>query len=194
MRSLELLIKDKTDWVITIVTTLLFTTGIISYLLSDFHILTYSTISINMFFIFKFYKKPPLFIIFLFILLYTTTFKYYLIDHIDISFWTDFQDIISIKQVLFCHSIFIFCFGTFISSKIEDKTYEYKKHFQANKYKFIFFLIISFFILIFGLTGQSLLGGGSYADQDMINKSTMHEYFILIFFFSSYFHQMQNGI
>lgn len=183
MINIDFLIQNKVSWITSFVTTILFITGITSYFFGVLPILSITTILINICFIIKFYKKPPVFIIFLFFLLYTITFKYYLIDHIDISYWTDFQDITSIKRVLLCHSIFIFCFGSFISGKISDNIFDYKKYFQPNKFIFSIFFIISVFILIFGLSGQSLLGGGSYADQEMINKSTMHEYFVLIFFF-----------
>jgi hypothetical protein len=140
--------------------------------------------AINILFVIKFYRCIPVFILFTFFFLYTRTFNYYLIDNISISNWTDFQTKDIILKVLIIHGLFLFFLGNFIPSGISSgKKINYLDIFKPNRLIFFVLLFFSLMILIFGLTGQSLLDGGSYGNLDGGAKSTFFEYFILLYFF-----------
>jgi hypothetical protein len=167
-----------------ITVTLFFIIGLIAFFINNYTILTISTSLINLFFIVKFYKKVPILILFLFFFFYTITFNYFFLNQLYISYWTDFQDKTTLKITLFCHLLFLYFLGIFIKSDTKNIfTHDFKHYFKPNFLIFTFLFCVSILILIFGLQGQTLLSGGAYADQELTTKSTMHEYFILIFFF-----------
>jgi hypothetical protein len=88
-----------------------------------------------------------------------------------------------LKRVLLSHALFIFFLGNSINSLNQNHSFDFRNYFKPNKFIFYFFLTITIFILIFGIQGQSLLNGASYASQESTTKSTLHEYFILFYFF-----------
>jgi|GEM_PF-629464 len=171
------------DWGILILTTLLLISGLIGALFDIFSLLSISATVINIFFIFKFYRTIPLFLLFVFVFLYTRTFNYFLIDNVDISFWSDFQTKPIINKVLINHTTFMFFLGNLIPSNIGIKVMDFNAYFKFNKSVFFSLLLVGVLILIFGLSGETLLERARYNDLESVEKSTLHEYFILIYLF-----------
>lgn len=174
--------KSVTDWVILIFSSLLFVASIISYLFDETKILVFSSIAINILFLIKFYRNIPLFLLFAFILMYTRTFSYFLVDGINISFWNDFQTHWIVTKVLVNHLIFIFFLGNLVPSNLKNNV-DLKRFFKTQPLFFYIFISIGLLILVFGLSGQTLLQRSNYNDLDSVSKSTMHEYFIIVFLF-----------
>jgi hypothetical protein len=163
---------------------ILFFIGVASFYFDNLILLTTITTFINLLYIVKFRKNIPVLLLFVFFFLYTITFNYYFLDNLSISYWTDFQENATMKTTLFCHLLFIFFLGLFIKKRSQlILSLNYRDFFKPNKTIYFLLLTISILILIFGLQGQTLLSGGIYGDQETTSKSTLHEYFILIFFF-----------
>lgn len=173
----------KKDFLFLIFTTPLFIFGLLFYFLNYIDLFSILITILNVIFIFKFIKKIPLFLLFIFIFFYTRTFNYFFVDSITISYWSDFQTFDILKRVLLSHALFIFFLGNSINSLNQNHSFDFRNYFKPNKFLFYFFLTITIFILIFGIQGQSLLNGASYASQESTTKSTLHEYFILFYFF-----------
>ncbi len=174
---------SRKDLMIFISSLLLFAVGIFAYGMENYPAFAIITTCINLLFIYKFLSRIPILIIFLFIFFYTSTFNYFFLNSISISFWGDFQTIFALKKVLLSHSLFIFFLGNCTFSDSNEKSLDFVSLFKPNKKVAITFLVICILILIFGIQGKSLLEGGVYFDQESATKSTFHEYFILCFYF-----------
>jgi hypothetical protein len=61
--------------------------------------------------------------------------------------------------------------------------FDIKKLFTPDRFIFWALLLISGIILVFGMSGQTIFQSGSYAERESVSKSTLHEYFILLFLF-----------
>jgi hypothetical protein len=173
----------KKDLLILALTTPLFIIGLLFYFLNYINLFSIVITILNAIFIIKFIKKIPILLLFIFIFFYTRTFNYYFVDSITISYWSDFQTFDVLKRVLLSHALFIFFLGNSINTLNQKYSFDFRNYFRPNKILFYFFLIISILTLIFGIRGESLLNGATYASQESTSKSTLHEYFILFFFF-----------
>lgn len=171
------------DWITFILTGIIFLIGIGASVLGYPEGLSICATVVNLLFIIKFRKVIPVFILFSFIFLYTKTFNIYFIDHIGVSFWQDFQTPGIINTVLINHAIFLVFLGNLISAEVKVVKTDLFHHFEPDRVLFSIFLVFSIFILIFGLTGETIFQSGSYGTSDTVQKSTLHEYFILIFLF-----------
>ena len=177
------MIYNKKDLLILTFTTPLFISGLIFYFFNYINIFSIIITILNAIFILKFIKKVPILLLFIFIFFYTRTFNYYFVDSITISYWSDFQTYDILKRVLLSHALFVFFLGNSINSLNQKYSFDFRNYFKPNKNLFYFFLSITVFILIFGIQGQTLLNGASYASHELTSKSTLHEYFILFYFF-----------
>lgn len=174
---------NKKDLLTLALTTPLFIIGLLFYFLNFINFFSIVITILNGIFIIKFIKKIPILLLFIFIFFYTRTFNYYFVDSITISYWSDFQTFDVLKRVLLSHALFIFFLGNSINSLNQKYSFDFRNYFRPNKILFYFFLLISILTLIFGIQGESLLNGATYASQESTSKSTLHEYFILFFFF-----------
>jgi hypothetical protein len=157
--------------------------GIIGYLIDNFAFFSQVITLLNVLFLFKFKNKIPVLVLFIFIFFYTFTFNYFFVKGISISYWQDFQTVSALKVVLFSHSLFIYFLGNFVKSGLGSHDLDFRTFIKPNNSLFLFFLVACIYFLIFGIQGKSLLNGGLYSDQDSAFKSTLHEYFILVYFF-----------
>lgn len=177
------MIYNKKDLLFLSITTPIFIIGLFLYFVDYIDLFSIVTTIINAIFVIKFFKKIPIFLLFIFIFFYTRTFNYYFVDSITISYWGDFQTYDILKKVLLSHFLFLFFLGNAINSLNQKYSFNFKSYFRPNKFLFNFFLLISVFVLIFGIQGQTLLSGASYSNQELTTKSSLHEYFILFFLF-----------
>jgi hypothetical protein len=177
------MIFTKKDLIFIFITSALMTLGFTAYFTSFYDYFSYFVVFLNVIFLVKFYNNIIVFILFGFIFLYTITFYQYFVNSLYISYWDDFQNIKVVKRVLFSHSLFIFTLGNLITSKKVVFKINFREKFRSNKILFFGFFIICILLLIFGIQGQSLLSGASYANQEFTSKSSLHEYFILFYLY-----------
>lgn len=185
---MEILKFRSLDWIILCITTLLLLVGFLSLVINEDVILPICATIINFLFIVKFYRSIPLFILFVFIFLYTKTFNFFFIDNINISFWTDFQTLPILQTVLINHLFFIFFLGNLIPGDIgRGIEIDIRSFFVSDKVIYFLLFGISIPILLFSLSGETIFQSGSYNNGDFVEKSTLHEYFILLFLFMTLF-------
>jgi hypothetical protein len=166
-------------------TSLLFVLAFFLFLLKINDYFSIIVFIINIIFIIKFKKRIPICLIFIYFLLHSKIFLDYFIFKKQISFWTDFQFDKYMAPVLFSHLLFLFTLGIFLNSgKIVINNFN---HFiTQDKKVYILILIVSIYFLIYGLSGDNIFTSGMYNSGD-VNKSTLHEYFILFFIVSLLF-------
>jgi hypothetical protein len=177
------MIFSKRDLIFIFTTSALMSLGFTAYFTFHYDYFSYFVALLNIIFLIKFYNNIIIFILFGFILFYTITFYQYFVNSLYISYWDDFQNINVVKRVLLSHSLFIFTLGNLTSTKKAVFNFNFRENFRSNKILFYGFFIICILLLIFGIQGQSLLNGSSYANQEFTSKSTLHEYFILFYLF-----------
>ena len=174
---------DKLDLVYFIFTILFSIIGITFYLFNVFSVLVVCLILVNILFVIKFYNKIPLFILFVYIFLHSKVFAQFFIWKLSISFWQDFQTNSALGTVLISHLLFILTLGNSVSCKKTINEFNFLTFVKPNSKIFTILFFASIFILVFGIQGDNVFQRGSYADFDLVEKSTLHEYFILIFLF-----------
>lgn len=107
--------------------------------------------------------------------------KYYMIDQINISAFSDFQSKSLINKTVILNITFMlgFIIGARKLNEINLQNLEILGKYR-NKY---FFYIASLFcvgVINFGISGETIITSGGYMKGET-NKSTLHEYFIPIF-------------
>jgi hypothetical protein len=174
---------SKIDLYFFISTFVVLIIGIIFYLLDYKSIFSISLIIINVLFLFKFLNKIPVFILFFYIFLHSKIFALFYIWNFSISFWSDFQNTNEVGPVMISHLFFLFVLGNTISyTKIKEEFYS----FSVTKPNFKIFWslsIILVFILLFGIRGDNVFVSGGYSNFENVQKSTLHEYYILVYLF-----------
>lgn len=157
--------------------------GIIFYLFDYESILSISILVINALFLVKFINKIPVFILFFYIFLHTKIFALFYIWDFSISFWSDFQKTTEVGPVMISHLLFLFVLGNTITyNKINEEFYSYciaKPNFKI----FWALSVILILILLFGIRGDNVFVSGGYNNFENVQKSTLHEYYILIYLF-----------
>ena len=173
----------KSDFFFILVTSLLSLFGLIFYFFNYQYVLAIILVIINIFFLIKFLNKVPIFILFFYILLHSKIFVLFYFWNFSISFWPSFQNIDEMGPVMISLLLFILILGNVISSKkISENFYSFK----ITKPNFLVFCVLSIIlilILLFGIKGDNLFLSGGYNNFGNFQKSTLHEYFILIFLF-----------
>lgn len=173
----------KVDFYFLILTSLFSFLGILFYLFDYQAVLAVSLILVNVLFLIKFLNKIPIFILFFYILLHSKIFVLFYLLNFSISFWTSFQNDNEIGPVMISLLLFLYVLGNVISSnKLSENFYSYKIT-KPNKTIFWIISTILVFILFFGIKGDNVLVSGGYNNFENIQKSTLHEYFILVFLF-----------
>ena len=130
-------------------------------------------------FLVKFRKSIPLLLLFVFIFSYVYESTKYFYGGIMIAPYRDFNKDDIINKVLLTNSIFVFTLGNMISAKAGLIKMNLDRASFKSAYIFWILVAIGIYIIIFGIRGQSLLSGAGYGTAD---KSTLHEYFVLLFF------------
>lgn len=131
-----------------------------------------------------------------FIIIYELPLLYYFIKQVNITQYSDFNNIIYYSKAQVIHSLFIFSYYYFsvIYFKNVNENYQNNKLvslFKPNKLAFYFWLIICTIILIFGQTGSNVFEAEGYATGDS-NKSVIYEYFS-VFYFLAFVYSRKRG-
>lgn len=168
-----------------IITTFVLILSILSYVLNIYNYLSIFVFVLNLIFIFKFKNKIPIFLFFIYNLLHSNVFIYYFNFNLQISFWPDFQNDSSMAKVLIVHLLFIYTVGTLLKPN-KRMISDHFKFITKNKYIYIVIFLFSILFLQFGITGDNIFTSGMYNTGDLV-KSSIHEYFILLFIVSLFF-------
>ena len=140
---------------------------------------------INLIYLIKFRNRIPIFLIFIYILFHTKIFIDFFLFKKQISFWTDFQYDKYMAPVLLSHLLFLFTLGTFLDFK-KKIINNFNHLITEDKNLYIIILLSSFYFLFFGLSGDNIFTSGTY-NTGNVNKSSLHEYFILFYIVSFFF-------
>lgn len=119
--------------------------------------------------------------------MHSKIFIYKLIFNIEISYWTDFIDDQNIGSVLYAHLVFIFTLGTIIKNKKNEFNFNNNITHLRNKYIYWIIYLILIYIILYGITGDTIMDTGSYSNSGNTEKSTLHEYFLLFYISLIYF-------
>lgn len=129
-------------------------------------------------FVIKFNKNIPLFLMFSFFLLYNLdSIRFYLTD-IDLSFWSAFQAKDIVNEVIIYNTLFITALGNSIPYNVNKEKIFLYDYSLKNRFIFFSFFCVCSIIILFGISGESLLTGGAYGSAE---KSSFNEYFIMFF-------------
>lgn len=131
-----------------------------------------------------------------FIIIYELPLLYYFIKQVNITGYTDFNNMIYYSKVQVVHSLFIFSFYSF--SVIHFKNVNERNQnnrlenlFKPNKLGYYFWLIICIIILVFGQTGSNVFEAEGYATGES-DKSVLYEYFS-VFYFLAFVYSLKRG-
>lgn len=169
------------DYLILLITTFFLLISFITFLIdSKSKLISVIGLIITIFFVIKFIKNIPLFLIFLFFSLYNIDSVKFFYNNIDLTLWPDFQQKNIVNKVLLCNSLFIFSLGNYMPSKINSVGVSILKYSINNRFFFYLNLFVCILILFFSIRGQSIINGGVYGEAE---KSPLNEYFILFYLF-----------
>jgi len=141
--------------------------------------LSLSLLILNILSLIKFRKSIPLFILFFYITLFTQPLINFSFFSKQISFWTDFQKSDILLNVCLVQILFLYVFFNTIKRNINFDFF--KKLFVKNAFLTFILFSICILILLFGLRGENIFQSGSYANNENVEKSSIHEYFIIFF-------------
>jgi hypothetical protein len=146
---------------------------------------------ISIIFVVKFYDVVPLFILFLFISLYPLESIKYFWGDVNLSVYTSFQTRENVNFILFVNSLFVASLGIFIPRAVSAIKFDLSLLSVKSKKVFILVSIVCVLIIFFGIQGKSLLEGGKYGT---IEKSPLHEYFLLFFMVAMFVQPMKGKL
>lgn len=131
-------------------------------------------------FLIKFRTNLAIFVFFAFFTLYNyATIKVFYQDY-NVSYFYNFRTKDWINQTFFIHSFFIFTLGNTISRRLLRNKLDLNIESFKSRYLFWFLVVIGIFMIQFGIKGPNMLVSGGYGLGQ--EKSSLHEYFILVFF------------
>ena len=81
------------------------------------------------------------------------------------------------------HLLFLFFLGNSISSQYYKIDFDLKQLIKPDIYVFICLCLLGVILIVFGISGENIFMSGTYANAEVVQKSTLHEYFILVFLF-----------
>lgn len=168
-------------------TSFFFTLTVICYVLSFLAELSILNLVLHFIFLIKFYKKLPVFLLFVYSCIHSLVFYDFFVLERVISFWPAFQTENEMKVVLMSHVIFIFFLGNFISNNNNASEFFLANFKKPSILVFSLLCIILLYILLFGITGDNVIERGGYGISGAAVKSTLHEYFIMLFFLTILF-------
>jgi hypothetical protein len=174
---------QESDWLYFTITFVLFLCAVTDYFFGSLKVMSLSVVLINIVFVIKFHKQIPIFILFVFFFLYSKIFPLFFLQGYQISYWPDFQTTKAIGIVSMSHLLFLFFLGNSISSQYYKIDYDLKQVIKPDIYVFICLCFLGAILIVFGLSGENIFISGTYANAEVVQKSTLHEYFILVFLF-----------
>ena len=174
---------QESDLIYFNITIVLFFCAVADYFFGSLKVMPFAVVLINIVFVIKFHRQIPIFILFVFFFFYSIIFFSFFIQGYEISYWPDFQTPKAIGVVLLSHLLFLFFLGNSISSRYHKIDYNLTKVIKPNIYVFICLCFLGVILILFGLTGENIFISGTYANPEVVQKSTLHEYFILVFLF-----------
>ena len=130
-------------------------------------------------------RSIPVVILFLFFISYLWIPYYHFFDSKQISIYHHFQSSSMINRVSFLNSIFVGFFSLVLKNISDKKLLEPMRWVKSNEIIFYLTLIPCFISLYFGLRGESLIVSGY--GQSEVQKSALHEYFIVFYLFTLLF-------
>lgn len=136
-------------------------------------------LALNIVFLVKLRKQLALFFMFLFFTLYTYACIKVFYQGYSISAYFNFGDARSLNFVLLSNSLFIYTVGNVINRKYFYIPLFLDRESFKSKYLFWILVVIGSLMIQFGIRGASVLTSGGYNAGS--SKSTLHEYFILVF-------------
>ena len=138
------------------------------------------TLIITFIFLFKFKNIIPLFIVFIFAILYNIDAYKYFHNNILLTAWMDFQEKYIINKVLLINALFIITLGSTIPRDINQSltNFNFKKY--KNNILFYINLFICIILFILGTRGSNIFESGSY---NLDGKSSLNEYALIFYFF-----------
>lgn len=135
---------------------------------------------LSAFFCIKFRNNLPILIMYIFLSLYTLESTKFFFSDILLSGHRSFQTKDIVNKVLIINNLFLFALGVSIPSGLHNFKFDLKRYGFESRYLFVLLLIAGLLMIQFGIKGESLLEGSGYG-RGHSQKSTMHEYFILIY-------------
>ncbi len=129
----------------------------------------------------KFWRTLPLLILFAYLSMYTYESTKFFFTGILLSANRSFQTPEIVNKLLVLNNIFVFSLGVVIPSNVHKIAIDLKRFQFESKYLFWLLVVVGLFMIQFGIRGESLLSGKGYGGGAS-QKSTMHEYFIMIYF------------
>jgi hypothetical protein len=151
----------------------------IFFYIENLKLLSITLIILNLLSLLKFNKSLPLFILFFYIAIFSQPIFNFSFFSKQISFWTDFQNTKTLLQVCFIQVLFLFSIFNTINRNINYSSF--KLFGTKNSILSFLLFIMCVLILIFGLRGENIFQSGSYANNENVEKSPIHEYFIIFF-------------
>lgn len=126
-------------------------------------------------------KSTPVIIVYVFFITYITVPYYYFFLGKQISVYGSFQSVLYINEVAFLNSLFLSFLSLCLVGVVDKNIISPQRYFNANLSVFILFLLPCIYSILFGTQGESLLES-NYGSR-AVEKSALHEYFLLFFFF-----------
>ena len=128
----------------------------------------------------KFRRSMIVLFPFLFFASYNYAAVQFFYQGIDIAYFKGFGDALSVNKIVIINSIFIFTLGNTLSAYWVSRKMDLDQKAYKSKYIFWLLFIIGALMIQFGIQGQNMLVSGGYGAG--ATKTSMHEYFILVYF------------
>jgi hypothetical protein len=127
----------------------------------------------------KHLRNPPIFIFFIFLIPYFCVPFYFFQEEMNISFWSSYQTAGYLNHVTLTSLLFIAAFSATINRTQGNQLPLSSTFIQPNILTFLVCSLLCLVILHFGISGENIFTS-TYGHGD-VEKSTMHEYFIIPF-------------
>jgi hypothetical protein len=128
----------------------------------------------------KFRKSMIALFPFLFFASYNYAAVQFFYQGIEIAYFKGFGDALSVNKIVVINSVFIFTLGNTISSYWVTRKMDLDAKAYKSKYMFWLLFAVGVLMIQFGIQGQNMLVSGGYGAG--ATKTSMHEYFILVYF------------
>ncbi|MFA0543935.1 hypothetical protein, partial [Vibrio sp. 10N.222.52.B7] len=147
---------------------------------SESSIIWIFTLIINLLYLERFVKAIPLFVMFLFFLLYTVELRNYFVHGYYISAWFSFQNVYYLNKVMVLHGLFLISFGSMLFNVRDFRNLSI----NSNPDRVVFYASLVVFVVCtkYGLSGDTVFTNNFGARE--VNKSPLFEYSLAILLIS----------
>ncbi|EGR0524531.1 hypothetical protein FG062_12315 [Vibrio cholerae] len=142
-------------------------------------------VSINLIYLLKFWKVAPIFLIFLFFLLYPLEMYNFFVNGFYISYWSDFQDSYFLNKAVLLNSVFLVSLGSVIYNSKFLAFRRLDLLFRSEPAIFFVSLTLFFICAHFGMSGDTILTAGYGVSER--EKSPLFEYSLVFLIVSLLF-------